>query len=248
VERNQMHSILNEQGFQQTGCTDQECAVKIGKLLSAQKILMGSVSKVGMQMVINVRIVDVEKGTVDLAAMEKAENDSKLPYAAKRIARKIAGLPVPADENDDYVFTTQGYYLRGLVPGWGQVYAGSRTKGYIFMGSFITAGALTIYSVIDFYVKRNAYMDLPLSASQSEFDEKNKAKKKAGIFAFSMIGVTGLIYAANWMDLLFFTPLPGTKTALKGPRSGDIFFNAGMDISSLNAGERQYSVSFGMRL
>ena len=38
VERAQMDAILKEQGLQQTGCTDQECAVQIGKLMSAKTL------------------------------------------------------------------------------------------------------------------------------------------------------------------------------------------------------------------
>ena len=40
LERKQIGAILKEQGFQQTGCTVQECAVEMGKLLSAKKILI----------------------------------------------------------------------------------------------------------------------------------------------------------------------------------------------------------------
>ncbi len=43
VERGQMDAILREQGFQMTGCTDSACAVQMGKLLSAKKILMGEI-------------------------------------------------------------------------------------------------------------------------------------------------------------------------------------------------------------
>ena len=33
VERNQMDEILNEHGFQQSGCTSSECAAEVGALL-----------------------------------------------------------------------------------------------------------------------------------------------------------------------------------------------------------------------
>jgi len=62
IERAQMGSLLREQGFQQTGCTDVSCAVQVGKLLSAQKILIGTVMKMGNSLIITGRIVDVEKG------------------------------------------------------------------------------------------------------------------------------------------------------------------------------------------
>lgn len=61
VEREQMDLILKEQGLQLTGCTDAACAVEIGKLISARKILIGEVSKLGKSFIISCRIVDVEK-------------------------------------------------------------------------------------------------------------------------------------------------------------------------------------------
>ena len=36
VERNMVDEILTEQGFQQSGCTSDECAVQVGALLGVQ--------------------------------------------------------------------------------------------------------------------------------------------------------------------------------------------------------------------
>ena len=47
VERSQMQEILEEQGFQQTGCTSDECAVEVGKLLGVQNMITGSIGKIG---------------------------------------------------------------------------------------------------------------------------------------------------------------------------------------------------------
>ena len=41
VDRTQMDQILKEQGFQKTGCTDQKCAVQLGRLMSARKMVVG---------------------------------------------------------------------------------------------------------------------------------------------------------------------------------------------------------------
>ena len=40
IERSQMAAILEEQGFQQSGCTETDCAVEVGQLLSANYILI----------------------------------------------------------------------------------------------------------------------------------------------------------------------------------------------------------------
>jgi len=42
VERGQMEMILQEQGFQQTGCSSAECAVEVGKLLGVSKMITGN--------------------------------------------------------------------------------------------------------------------------------------------------------------------------------------------------------------
>ena len=47
VERNQMSEIMEEQGFQQSGCTSAECAAEIGALLGVQKMITGSFGKIG---------------------------------------------------------------------------------------------------------------------------------------------------------------------------------------------------------
>jgi TolB-like protein len=92
VERGQMAEILKEQALQLTGCTDQNCAVEVGKLLSANKILVGEVTNIAGELIITARIVDVKNGSVDFAAKEKAKNDSELDSATSRVAKKLTAL------------------------------------------------------------------------------------------------------------------------------------------------------------
>ncbi len=65
MERSQIKSILDEQGFQQTGaCDGSECAVQTGRLLSVQDVVVGTVGRLGESYSISVRLVDVETGQV----------------------------------------------------------------------------------------------------------------------------------------------------------------------------------------
>jgi TolB-like protein len=64
VERGKVEEVLQEQGFQQTGCTSDECAVEVGMLLSVQNIVLGSISKVGSTFSVNAKIVDVQTGEI----------------------------------------------------------------------------------------------------------------------------------------------------------------------------------------
>lgn len=89
VERNQVDKILREQGFQMSGCTDLSCAVQVGKLLSARKILVGSVMMIGEKIIITGRLVDVEKGVAEYGEKEIAESREDLYYAVERFCDKL---------------------------------------------------------------------------------------------------------------------------------------------------------------
>lgn len=65
VERSMMEEILKEQGFQQSGCTDQECAITIGQLLGVQKMCIGSIGKIGVAYSITLRVVNVATAEIE---------------------------------------------------------------------------------------------------------------------------------------------------------------------------------------
>lgn len=66
VERSRMEIILQEQGFQQTGCTSSECHVQTGRLLGVSQLLAGTVSKLGASNTwhLALTLIDVETGAV----------------------------------------------------------------------------------------------------------------------------------------------------------------------------------------
>jgi len=93
LERGQMNEILDEQGFNITGCTSSECAVEAGKLLGVQMMIAGDVGKVGNVLTIDVRLFDVASGRIVKAIQEDYSGDvSGLLSVMKNVARKTAGL------------------------------------------------------------------------------------------------------------------------------------------------------------
>ncbi len=64
IERSMMAEILKEQEFQQTGCTSSECAVQVGQILGVEKIVFGSVGKLGSMYSISLRLINVASGEV----------------------------------------------------------------------------------------------------------------------------------------------------------------------------------------
>ena len=89
VERSQMGAILQEQGFQMTGCTDSECAVQIGKVLSANKILIGTLSRLGNVYSIVARVVNVETGHIEFAESERCTSEDDVEQASRFLAVRL---------------------------------------------------------------------------------------------------------------------------------------------------------------
>lgn len=203
IERSQMNQILSEQGLQMAGCTDEECAIEFGRLLSAKKMLLGEVSSTGTDVIITIRLVDVEKGVAEFSANERAASKDTIDKASRKLARQLSDKIQESTELGTR--TMSGYYLRGIVPGWGQIYAEQDVKGYIFLGSFVAATIVTVWSGFQYKSAKDDYEGLGAGLSQSKYDDKyDKYKFSTNMFLYSGI-ITGLIYIANWVDILFIT-------------------------------------------
>lgn len=65
LERGQMEVILQEQGFQNMGCTSTECAVEMGKLLNVQMIVSGSIGQVGKIYTVDISLIDIQTAKIE---------------------------------------------------------------------------------------------------------------------------------------------------------------------------------------
>jgi len=90
VEKQNMDKVLAEQGFQQTGCTNEECAVKLGKLLNVQRMAVGSFGKLLDSYFLNVRVVNIETGGVSFADSAEGATVKDLKVAVRDMARRMA--------------------------------------------------------------------------------------------------------------------------------------------------------------
>jgi TolB-like protein len=94
LERGQMLDILNEQGFQQSGvCNTDECYVQAGKLLGVEKMLGGSIGKVGNIYLISIRLIEVETGLIIKVVDEEIEGsiDEVLKTGIRTVVKKMSG-------------------------------------------------------------------------------------------------------------------------------------------------------------
>ena len=91
MDRDNMDSVLSEQKFQNSGCTEQQCAVEMGKLLNVKQMLVGSLSKLLDTYYITVNVIDVETGKIMASYDGDAGNARELKDACQKIVKKISG-------------------------------------------------------------------------------------------------------------------------------------------------------------
>lgn len=105
VEREKMKDILDEQGLQLSGCTNDECVVQAGRLLGVKQMVAGEIGKIGEMYTLTLRLIDVESGKITKTASEdcKCAVEEVLTKSVKNAAAKLAGLTVAAPETKNLI-------------------------------------------------------------------------------------------------------------------------------------------------
>lgn len=117
VERNQMEEILNEQGFQQSGCTSAECAAEVGALLGVQNMVSGAFGKLGNSYTIDAKMFSVETGATirTVSKTYKGEVDGLLTII-EIVAWELVGLTPPQDKLDIVAGVGQAQQVQARKP------------------------------------------------------------------------------------------------------------------------------------
>ena len=98
IERKAVEKIMQEQGFQQTGCTTDECAAEVGQLLGVQFMVSGTIGKMGKSYTIDAKMFSVETGeTVRTKSATHDGDISGLLTEMQIMAWEIAGLDAPGN-------------------------------------------------------------------------------------------------------------------------------------------------------
>jgi hypothetical protein len=93
LSRSDMKAVLEAQRFQRTdACDDTACLVEMGKILSVQKIVGGTLGRVGSTYSVSLRFVDVETGKTEFSADDewRGEADALLSLV-QDTAKALAG-------------------------------------------------------------------------------------------------------------------------------------------------------------
>lgn len=98
VERTQIDRVIDEQGFQRSRLTESQM-VRIGQILNVSKIVIGDVNVVMGQYNVDVRVINVESGTIaatEGATFSGTSYRTSMQSVAQKLASKIAISAGPA--------------------------------------------------------------------------------------------------------------------------------------------------------
>jgi tetratricopeptide (TPR) repeat protein len=90
LDRGQRDNILKEVEFSLSACTDEKCQLEVGRLLAADKIVVGSLGKVGQRYILNAKMLDVRTGEALASAYKVFPSLEDLVDGAEQVALSLS--------------------------------------------------------------------------------------------------------------------------------------------------------------
>lgn len=140
-----------EFGVVQSGLMDDPKRIfSLGQLLDASKLLAGRVERKDDGYRLTARLIDVDTGSVDRVVSIEGKDEGalrvQLPGLVTRLfaAAAPAAVPIQNKPPDGLVWRS------AILPGWGQMHSGHRTRGAGFLGGHLVVGWLFLASYGDY--------------------------------------------------------------------------------------------------
>lgn len=125
VERQKLHEVLKEQKLSLLGLIDPVTAVKVGRFLKADRILVGGITRPKEKLIVNVHTYETETARLISSVQTQGKATDVFPLINNLVDKLCRGLNVelkPIDPNDiDKSPNASLHFIRGL----GFYYAGN---------------------------------------------------------------------------------------------------------------------------
>lgn len=98
VERSQLDKAMKELKFQSGSDFDESSAVEVGKLAGAEIVVIGIITALNNQIIINIRGINVKTGIAEFAEKDSTKTQEGLLTSVERIAKKLSlsGIQAPS--------------------------------------------------------------------------------------------------------------------------------------------------------
>jgi hypothetical protein len=218
MERGQMDMVLKEQGFQQSGaCSDEACLVEMGQIMGVERMISGSMGKLGTLYTISVRLINVATGEIMITANEDCDCEMKellsktVPALAAKVATaagfQVKGAPAAAAASSTSVAPVAEAKAAPVEPPG--TYKKRTMLGNIFLGAGVVVGAVAGIIFSGAGKKYDDYMGyqeqaVSENATEAEMQSAIAAKWDAYSSSVTLSLVLGCSAAALMVPSVYF--------------------------------------------
>jgi hypothetical protein len=149
-------------------CEDVACAIRAGRTMSADTIVLGTISEAGQKRVITATVIDIKSGKGRKVESPGSESMTELTQAARLLASTLFGTLAPGDSSADAAradlenqqrqkaLESMRVNLRTTIAEIDRKRAAAHAWGWAFMGVGIASAGL---SGVSWYKSDQAYKD-----------------------------------------------------------------------------------------
>ena len=130
VEKKQIDAVLAAQEQSLEPYIDETFAIKIGKLISAEQIVLGTVSRIGIKYFIAAKIIDITTGKTLKAEKVQADSIETLAVQAETLGHRLAGLTAVFQNGEIESRSIFGELLVTTIPNNTEVLVNGAFKGH----------------------------------------------------------------------------------------------------------------------
>lgn len=92
LDKYEVNETLAKDNVDIATCLSKSCLVRVGKLLNVNKMLSGSADQLGEKIVITLRLIDVETGTIEKSDATEFQNLPEIQKMVQIAVQKIVGI------------------------------------------------------------------------------------------------------------------------------------------------------------
>ena len=200
VKKTELEKYITKTALSQTDTLSDSTLIESGKLMSAKYVVAGTLTNKANKLFHYAKVIDTETG--EIVSSASLETQSKNLHS------------IYLDTLGSKTLMSAIVYKSLVLPGWGQIYAGSTLRGSIYSALFAGSLGATIWSIIDVNKKDNeldTYKDYDPSTvtvgetpqqwtakANAAVEDKNSAATRTNI----LIGVTAAVWTANVVDAI----------------------------------------------
>ena len=185
VERSRIDGVINELNRLKKGEISVKGAAQAGKLLGAKHVLIGSITTIGAELQVTIRLVVSETGVVLAGEMLRAPRKEFVSFHRDVVVTK----------------SKIGAAIRSaIIPGWGQLYNNQKIGAYVgLLGSLASLGTAASY----------IYLGSMAEAKYLENKRSTVPERQIANEHYSKARIALMSYAAIWTYAIFDSYISG---------------------------------------